>query len=660
MSAAQFLSDPSPLIPIDSPDALAWATSWSEHTAGGVDKQLDAELLEILNNDDRIAYVARVGEHLYNFWQDGAHPRGLWRRTTLNSYRDSTPDWEILLDIDALAQAEGENWVWQGAVIRKENDRALIKLSRGGADAATIREFDLDKKQLLEQGFFIPEARSQVSWIDHDTLIVCTDFGPGTLTISGYPKSARILRRNQQLADADELFSGKNDDLLVSAWAETEPGFERIVVRRILDFYTSRTFIHTDSGLQILELPEDCEIALRQNWLFVMPRTDYRSIPAGGLGVIALDAFLCGERNFQLLFRPTSAHSLQNISFSKTHLYTITLHHVASRITAYELGSFIAQPLELPELATARIVSATNYSEEVWLGASSFTQPDTLYRFDGHALEAIATAPALFDSTGIQTRQHFATSADGTEVPYFITGDFSRTEPQPTLVYAYGGFEVSLLPSYSAVRGHAWLSRGYFYVQANLRGGGEYGPQWHQQATKTNRMRVFEDHQAVLDDLVARGYSTPARTFVRGGSNGGLLSATAVTMYPEKIGGAIVQVPLTDMLRYHTWSAGASWMAEYGDPDVSHERAVLEQYSPLARVVDHAVRPYPPALVTTSTRDDRVHPAHARLFANALLGAGQPVAYYENSEGGHAGAANNSQTAFMEALIYSWIATQLS
>ena len=333
------------------------------------------------------------------------------------------------------------------------------------------------------------------------------------------------------------------------------------------------------------------------------------------------------------------------------------LDDVATSITLHPLTGGEAIRLELPELVTASVV-ATNafYGDEVWVSASSFTEPATLYRWDGVALTAVKRAPAQFDATGLETRQHWVTSADGTQLPYFITGDFSRGK-RPTLVGGYGGFEVSLTPGYSAVRGVAWLERGNFFVQPNLRGGGEFGPQWHSQVVKTNRHKVWQDHEAVLADVVERGYAEPEQIGIRGGSNGGLLTSGALTQYPQRLGAAVIQVPLTDMLRYHTWSAGASWMAEYGNPDDPAERAAIESWSPLHNVAPAPA--YPPALVTTSTRDDRVHPAHARLFAHALSAAGQPVDYFENTAGGHAGAADNDQVARVESLIYSWLVEQL-
>ncbi|RNE48987.1 prolyl oligopeptidase family serine peptidase [Corynebacterium alimapuense] len=660
---------------IDDPKALDWARTWSAATASGVDKHAERDLLRgriraALDIDDKIAFVSRRGDYLYNFWRDADHERGLWRRSTLDSYLSEEPEWEVLLDVDKLAAAEEVNWVWKGAhVLTPSYDRALVRLSRGGADAVVVREFDLVSGSFVsDDPFTLPEAKSDLSWIDRDTLLVGTDIGSDALTSSGYPAQVRVWRRGHNIADAELYTAGQHEDVAVGAWVDKTPGFERIVTSRALDFYHSQQSVA--AGLspntvpQRLEVPEDCETVIHQQWLFVAPREQFAGIPAGGLGVIELDNFLAGDRDLRAVFTPDAHVSFQSMAFSANFIILTLLNDVATHLQVHELADPAgpARAIELPELVTASVVATSPLDgDEVWLATSSFTQPATLYRIElAESLvpEPVRQAPALFDTAGLSTRQHWVSSADGTYLPYFITGDFSRG-PRPTLVGGYGGFEVSLQPGFSAVRGIAWLERGNFFVQPNLRGGGEFGPSWHSQVVKTNRHKVWEDHQAVLEDLVARGYATAEQICIRGGSNGGLLTSGALTRYPEAFGAAVIQVPLTDMLRYHTWSAGASWMAEYGDPADPAERASLESWSPLHNVVDQKQRPYPPALVTTSTRDDRVHPAHARLFAEALREAGQPVDYTENTEGGHAGAADNAQTAEVESLIYTWLIQQV-
>ncbi|MFC3849278.1 prolyl oligopeptidase family protein [Corynebacterium hansenii] len=653
--------------------ALDWARARSAETESLFDgdasrDELESAIRAALDTDAHIPYPVRRGEHLYNFWRDGDHPRGLWRRTSLESFLSGETEWEVLLDVDALAASESENWVWKGAQCRyPDYDRALVHLSRGGADASVIREFDLEKLAFVsDRPFELPEAKSDVSWVSRDEILVGTDMGPGTLTASGYPKQVFSWRRGQALGDAELIFAGHDDDVAVGGWFDATEGFERLFVERAIDFYRSRRFVRTDEGLQIIEVPDDCRVSVHREHLLLMPRTDFNGVPAGGLAVAALDDWLAGSRDCEVLFSPDARTSLQSVAWTKSHLVLTLLHDVATRLVTMTIGDWAEGTVPgLPESASVSVVGTSpTRDDELWLAGSSTLEPATLWLTESGADDAprvARRAPAFFDAAGMSTRLHWATSADGTKIPYRITGLLDDAdpegagEPRPTLVHAYGGFEVSLVPGYSVTRGLGWLARGGLAVEANLRGGGEFGPEWHSGAVKLNRGKVHEDHRAVLDDIVARGYASPETLAIRGGSNGGLLSAVALTSYPEKLGAVVSQVPLADMLRYHRLSAGASWMAEYGDPDDGAEGAAIREWSPVQRIARRADRPYPPALVTTSTRDDRVHPAHARSLAWLLREAGQPVDYHENTEGGHAGAADNSQVAHLEALIHSWL-----
>ena len=662
--------DPAELDDVTGPAALTWAKDWSDLTESAYETTtLAARIRTALDTDDRIPYVTRRGEHLYNFWRDHSHPRGVWRRTTLESYLADSTGWDAVLDIDDLAAAEGEDWVWKGASVRPiANDRALVRLSRGGADAVVVREFDLAALTFVDNGFTLPEAKSDVSWLDRDTLLVGTDLGADSVTTSGYPVEVRVWRRGELLVEAPVIFRGEPDDVAVGAGVDHTPGHERIIFTRALDFYTAQTHIaplDSPTTRTLIDAPSDCTAIPHKQWLFLLPRTDFANLDTGKLGVIRLADFLAGDRHITTLIDDAAT---QNLSFTSQSVLVTTLDNVATRITRFRLGSWERELVDLPEAATASVVATSPldevHGEEVWINATSFSTPSTLMR-NGRI---VRQAPALFDSSGIQTRQHWAVSEDGTKIPYFIVGRFKAESTEssastenpgarPTLVGGYGGFELSLTPAYSAVRGMAWLEQGNYYVQPNLRGGGEFGPEWHSQVVKTNRHKVWEDHRAVLEDIVKRGYATPPMLGIRGGSNGGLLTAGALTQYPDRFGAAVIQVPLTDMLRYHTLSAGASWMAEYGDPDTPEERAAIQSWSPLHNV--DSEREYPPALVTTSTRDDRVHPAHARTFALALAKACQPVDYFENTAGGHAGATDNEQVARVEALIYTWLGSKI-
>ncbi|WP_431925455.1 prolyl oligopeptidase family serine peptidase [Amycolatopsis tucumanensis] len=651
--------------------ALDWvrqrnAESVAELTGGTRFEQLRDEAREVLDADDRIPYIRRRGEYFYNFWQDAAHPRGLWRRTTLDSYRTERPDWEVLLDVDALAEAEGENWVWQGAaVLRPSYRRGLAELSRGGADAAVVREFDLEAREFVAGGFELPEAKSRVGWIDEDRIYVGTDFGPGSMTASGYPRIMKEWRRGTPLAEAVTVFEGKPDDVAVFAYHDPTPGFERDFVGRAIDFYRTEKFLRTPDGLVKLDVPEDAQTSTHKEWLLIRTRTAWtvagRDFAPGTLLAARFDDYLAGERDLTVLFEPDGRTSLEAWDWTKHHLLLTTLADVHTELHVLTPGEdgWRREPLAgAPELGTAEIVDTDpDHSDEYLLNTSGFTQPATLsYGHVGGETEILKQAPARFDASDITVEQHFATSRDGTRIPYFVVRP--RNGDGPTMLTGYGGFEVSRLPAYSGVTGRGWLARGGTYVLANIRGGGEYGPGWHTGAIKENRYLVYEDFAAVAADLVERGITTPERLGIHGGSNGGLLMGVMLTRYPELFGAIVSQVPLLDMKRYHLLLAGASWVAEYGDPDDPAEWEYISKYSPYQNV--HKGRKYPPTLFMTSTRDDRVHPAHARKMMARMLEQGHDVRYYENIEGGHGAAADNEQLAYKWALLFEFLWQKLS
>ncbi|WP_431905682.1 prolyl oligopeptidase family serine peptidase [Amycolatopsis thermoflava] len=651
--------------------ALDWvrqrnAESVAELTGGTRFEQLRDEAREVLDADDRIPYIRRRGEYFYNFWQDAAHPRGLWRRTTLDSYRTERPEWEVLLDVDALAEAEGENWVWQGAaVLRPSYRRGLAELSRGGADAAVVREFDLEAREFVAGGFELPEAKSRVGWIDEDRIYVGTDFGPGSMTASGYPRIMKEWRRGTPLAEAVTVFEGKPDDVAVFAYHDPTPGFERDFVGRAIDFYRTEKFLRTPDGLVKLDVPEDAQTSTHKEWLLIRTRTAWtvggRDYAPGTLLAARFDDYLAGERDLTVLFEPDGRTSLEAWDWTKHHLLLTTLADVHTELHVLTPGEdgWRREPLAgAPELGTAEIVDTDpDHSDEYLLNTSGFTQPATLsYGHVGGPTEILKQAPARFDASDITVEQHFATSKDGTRIPYFVVRP--RNGDGPTMLTGYGGFEVSRLPAYSGVTGRGWLARGGTYVLANIRGGGEYGPGWHTGAIKENRYLVYEDFAAVAADLVERGITTPERLGIHGGSNGGLLMGVMLTRYPELFGAIVSQVPLLDMKRYHLLLAGASWMAEYGDPDDPAEWEYISKYSPYQNV--HKGRKYPPTLFMTSTRDDRVHPAHARKMMARMLEQGHDVRYYENIEGGHGAAADNEQLAYKWALLFEFLWQKLS
>jgi prolyl oligopeptidase len=647
--------------------ALEWVRAHNEPTLTELsDEQFEEmrrEALEVLDTDSRIPYVRRRGEYLYNFWRDADNPRGLWQRTTLESYRTDDPDWDVVIDVDALAKADDANWVWAGAdVIEPDHTRALISLSRGGSDAAIVREFDMLTRKFVDGGFEVAEAKTQISWEDHDTVLIGTDFGPGSLTESGYPRIVKRWKRGQPLAEASTVFEGQETDVIVAASRDHTPGYERTFVSRATDFFNDEVSELRGSELITIDAPTDASVGVHRDWLLIELRTDWatgsESYPAGALLAADYDEFLSGTASLDVVFRPDAHTALHQHVWTKDSLLLVTLSDVASNVQVVTPGSWTAKPLPgIPPNTNTVVVAADDTGDEVFLDSSGFESPSRLlHGTPSGPLEQIKSAPAFFDAENITVTQYFATSSDGTAVPYFVVR--SGTEPGPTLLGGYGGFEVANTPSYGGVLGRLWLARGGTYVLANIRGGGEYGPSWHTQAMRENRHKVDEDFAAVARDLVDRGITTVPQLGAQGGSNGGLLMGIMLTKYPELFGALVCQVPLLDMKRFHLLLAGASWVAEYGDPDNPDDWAFISEYSPYQNISADAH--YPELLMTTSTRDDRVHPGHARKMTAALEAVGHRVRYYENIEGGHAGAADNAQTAFKSALAYSFLWRVLS
>ncbi|OBI47490.1 prolyl oligopeptidase [Mycobacterium kyorinense] len=647
-------------------DALDWVRARNEPTvdefSGAQFEQMRAEALEVLDTDARIPYVRRRGEYLYNFWRDAANPRGLWRRTTLDSYRSDTPEWDVLIDVDELARADDENWVWAGAqVIEPDHTRALVGLSRGGSDAAIVREFDMAAREFVAGGFELPEAKSQVSWLEPEILLVGTDFGGDSLTESGYPRVVKRWRRGTPLTAAETVFEGSREDVTVSAGADRTPGFERTFVNRAIDFFNDEVYELRGSpdGCELIRIdaPTDATVSVHRQWLLIELRTDWltgsASYVAGSLLAADYDEFLAGTAQLRVVFEPDEHTSLHHYAWTRDRLVIVTLADVASRVEIATPGSWERRPVtDVPANTNTVIAAADDIGDEIFLDSSGFDTPSRLLHgpVDG-PLREIKSAPAFFDAENLTVTQHFVSSRDGTSIPYFVVRPAEAKGP--TLLGGYGGFEVARTPGYDGVLGRLWLARGGTYVLANIRGGGEYGPGWHTQAMRAGRHKVAEDFAAVAADLVDRGITTVPQLGAQGGSNGGLLMGIMLTQYPQLFGALVCQVPLLDMRRYHLLLAGASWVAEYGDPDDPADWEFISKYSPYHHISSD--RQYPPVLITTSTRDDRVHPGHARKMTAALEAAGHRVWYYENIEGGHAGAADNAQTAFKSALSFAFL-----
>jgi len=631
---------------------------------------LEGDLLKIYDSKERIPLVRKEGPFYYNFWKDALNPRGLWRRTTLEEYRKAEPMWEVILDLDALGKAEKENWVWEGAqILRPGYKRCLINLSRGGADAQVIREFDLETRTFVKDGFRIPEAKGEMSWIDEGSVYVATDFGPGTLTDSGYPRMVKLWKRGTPLTQATPVYEAKSTDMSASAAFDDTQGFERHFVYRTIAFFKSETFQrNADGSLRKIEVPDDANSSVHREWMLVELRTPWtvgpRTFPAGALLATRFDDFMTGKHDITVLFEPTPSTSLASYNWTRDRLILNVLEDVKSRLSVLTPGDGEWRREALPGSAQSATLGAwavdDRESDDFFMTVTDFLTPTSLYLGTfGQAPEKLKQTPAFFDASGLEISQHFAISKDGTRVPYFQVSPkgLALDGSRPTLLTGYGGFEISEVPYYSGAVGRAWLSRGGVYVVANIRGGGEYGPKWHQAALREKRPRAYEDFAAVAQDLVARKVTTPRLLGTIGGSNGGLLMGNMITMYPQLFGAVVCEVPLLDMQRYSHLLAGASWMAEYGDPDKPEEWAFIQTFSPYHNL--KAGVSYPPVLFTTSTRDDRVHPGHARKMMAKMRDMGADVRYYENIEGGHGGAADNKQAAHMWALSYTFLRREL-
>jgi len=644
---------------------LDWVRAQNEPTlaelGGAQFERMRTEALEVLDTDARIPYVRRRGEYLYNFWRDAANPRGLWRRTTLDSYRTDSPDWDVLIDVDALGRADDEKWVWAGAtVIEPEFTRALVDLSRGGSDAVIVREFDMETREFITDGFELLEAKSQIGWEEPDTVLVGTDFGDGSLTESGYPRIVKRWHRGTPLSDAETIFEGSPTDVSATGYADRTPGFERTFVGRSLDFWNRERWELRGPELIRIDVPTDLSsMLIHREWLLIDLRTDWfvgaTMYRAGSLLAAKYDEFLSGTSELQIVFEPDEHTCMHQYAWTRDRLLLVTLADVASRVEIVTPGTWQREPVSgIPAATNTVIVAADDTGDEFFLDSSGFDAPSQLLRGTGpERLDRIKSAPAFFDAENIDVKQFFVPSKDGTSIPYFVVGSRDAAGPGPTLLGGYGGFESSMTPGYGGVLGRLWLARGGTYAMANIRGGGEYGPGWHTQAMREGRHKVAEDFAAVATDLVDRGITTVEQLGAQGGSNGGLLMGIMLTKYPEKFGALVCDVPLLDMKRYHLLLAGASWVAEYGDPDNPDDWEFISEYSPYQNI--SATRRYPQVLFTTSTRDDRVHPGHARKMVAALQDAGHQVWLYENIEGGHAGAADNEQAAFKAALSYSFL-----
>ncbi|NRA61414.1 MAG: S9 family peptidase [Psychrobium sp.] len=622
-----------------------------------------------LDSTDRIAYATQYGDYLYNFWTDKEHQRGIYRRTTLAQYQTDSPQWETILDIDALAKKDGESWVYKGMqCLYPDYDRCLVKLSPGGSDAVEVREFEISSKSFVKDGFTLPAAKNSISWIDKDTVFVGTDFGPGSMTDSGYAAVIKKWRRGTPLSSAQTIYHAPSSSVAASGYVMQDNEHSLEIIYDATSFYSSKIFLLQGDKKIALAIPQDANIsAFLNNELFIELKSAWHinghTFEQGSVIYAPIDDILQDKASFKTLISASDSLSISSISTTKSALLVSVLDNVKSKVLRFthQNGMWQSKQVDIDDTGSVSVFNTNESTDDFFLNYTSFLKPSTLYKVNGDngKLTLLKSQKAQFNSDNLVTKQYWATSKDGTKVPYFavMQKDIKLDANNPTLLYGYGGFEVSLKPSYSSILGRNWLEKGGVYILSNIRGGGEFGPRWHQAALKTNRHKAYEDFEAIAQDLIDRKITSPKHLGIQGGSNGGLLMGAAFTRRPDLYNAVVCQVPLLDMKRYTKLLAGASWSAEYGDPDDAAMWDYIKTYSPFHNL--NASTDYPKVFFTTSTKDDRVHPAHARKMVARMQDLGHEVYYYENMEGGHAGAADNKQRADMYALVYSYLWQQL-
>jgi prolyl oligopeptidase len=665
---------------VDGAPALAWVDRQNAATLarfGDARVAADRELLRaILDRPDNIPYVTRRGAQLFNFWKDAAHPRGLWRVTSLDSFQTETPAWDVLLDIDALAAAEGEDWIWGGATtLPRRHDRAILHLSRGGGDAVVLREFDLTARAFVPDGFSLPEAKSEVDWLDPDTLLLSSALGPGMATRSGYARTVRLWRRGADPLTAPVIFETRDDFMSASGSVDDYDAADKtLVFVEHPGFFDSIIWLGDRTGpRQRLDLPTDARVRWDRDWLAVKPRDTWmiggERYPGDTVLGISRSAFLAGDHGFVRLFEPGERRALQHFFWCGGRLVLAILDDLKPVFEVLTPGAGAWQRTSiggLPEIGVAQLWPLDEQQDESTGALLAATQdpltPPSLFLIGPEIGPEIAPdrapallkrAPPTFDASGLAVTRHEAVSSDGTRIPYVQVGPPGETGEAPVHLTGYGGFAISQLAYYSSAVGKLWLERGGTGVVANLRGGGEFGTRWHEAGRRAGKRLSHDDFAAVAADLVRRGVTRPGRIAAEGGSNGGILITNMLTRFPERFGALFCTIPLIDMRRYSKLLAGASWIAEYGDPDNPEDWRFLGPMS--AYHVAAPGQPYPPILIATSRRDDRVHPGHARKMAAKLQAMGYDALFYEPAAGGHGYGKDNSERAGFTALGYNFL-----
>lgn len=666
---------------VSSPRVIAWVEQHNAVTTSKLQADpryatLYAQALEIAGAKDRIPAPSFTHGQIYNFWQDPDHLRGIMRRTTLADYRNPNPNWVTVLDIDALNKAEGKSWVMRGFDCLRPNERlCLVSLSDGGEDAVEVREFDLDKSAFVPGGFQLPRGKHRVAWEDANHLLLATEWTPGDFTPSGYPYIVKRLTRGMPLSSAVDVYRGAKDDggygVAAEVWRDGQ-GNRLTVIERPLDTFRHQTFVVTPRGAERLAIPDKASVAglvagrviikLDEAW----PGAG-AAFSAGTLAELDVGSLLAnpGALKPRLVWAPGSRDSLEEVATTRDKLIVSSLSNVLGRASVFTPvagGGWAKAPLNFQPDLSINLGDADSRSNQAFVTASGFLTPSTLYLADAASgtTVPIKTLPPKFDASQDVVEQFEAISTDGTKVPYFVVHrkGIVLNGSTPTLMTAYGGFQVSETPSYSGTTGKLWLERGGAYVLANIRGGGEFGPAWHEAGLTTKRQIIYDDFASVAKDLIARRITSPRRLGIQGGSNGGLLMGVQFTQHPDLWNAVVIDVPLLDMIRISKIAAGASWQGEYGD--VNADPAVMafwQKTSPYQNL--RAGVTYPEPFIFTTTRDDRVGPQHARKFAARMEEMHLPFYYYENTEGGHGTGADLRQSAKTTALTMTYLTRKL-
>ena len=659
---------------VDGKKALEFVTNQNKATFDVLIKNKEYQdiydkTLAIVNATDRIAYPSINGNYIYNFWQDKTNERGIWRRTSKENYNGKNVIWETVLDLDILSKKDNVKWVFKGARGLYPNyDRFLISLSKGGGDAVVVKEFDAKTKTFIENGFSMPESKSNASYLDENTLIIGSDFGAGTMTDSGYPRQVKLWSRGTNIKDAKLIYEGDKTDVSVSGYTILDGKNNYLILSKGETFYTSKKLVRVGEKLIPIDIPDDADISnIMNNQLIVNLKSDWtinkKIYKQGSVIGMNFTSLINGKKEAQLIFEPTQFSSVEGISSTKNYLIFNVLNNVKSELYrfVFEKGKWNQSKISAPDFGTISVVGTDEFTDDYYFDYQNFLTPTSLYFANAKISKSfiVKSLPSYFDATNFTVNQYKVKSKDGELIPYFVVAakNIKFDGTNPTLLNAYGGFEVSRVPTYSGATGKVWLEKGGVFVLANIRGGGEFGPKWHQAGLKEKRQNIYNDFHAVAEDLIAKKITSNKHLGIMGGSNGGLLMGVSFTQRPDLYNAVVCQVPLLDMKRYNKLLAGASWMGEYGNPDIPEEWEYISKYSPYQNLKEGTK--YPEVFFMTSTRDDRVHPGHARKMAAKMLEIGNKIYYYENTEGGHGGASTNEQRAKFNSLYYMYLLMKL-